>query len=92
MGEKPPTVHNPERILIRLQKESPKMPKIPFFSKHPDTATDPICKMDVDVSNPNGGTHEHEGDTYYFCSPGCRVAFSKEPAKYLDPDYEGMHM
>ncbi len=49
-------------------------------------------KMDVDVSNPNGGTHEHDGETYYFCAPGCRVAFSKEPAKYLDPNFEGMHM
>ena len=68
------------------------MPKIPFFSKHPDTAIDPVCKMDVDTSNPNGGTHDHDGETYYFCGAGCRVAFSKEPAKYLDPNFEGMHM
>lgn len=73
-------------------KEIQKMPRIPFFSKHPDTATDPVCKMDVDTSNPNGGTHEHEGETYYFCGAGCRVAFSKEPEKYLDPNFEGMPM
>jgi Cu+-exporting ATPase len=48
--------------------------------------------MDVDTSNPNGGTHDHDGETYYFCGAGCRVAFSKEPAKYLDPNFEGMHM
>ena len=68
------------------------MPKIPFFNKHPDTAVDPVCKMDVDMGNPNGGTHEHNSETYYFCGAGCRVAFSKEPAKYLDPNFEGMPM
>ena len=52
------------------------MPRIPFFSKHPDTATDPVCEMDVDTSSPNGGTHEHDGETYYFCGAGCRVAFT----------------
>ena len=58
--------------------------RIPFFGRgKADTAVDPVCKMDVDVKNPSGGTHEHEGETYYFCGPGCRVAFSKEPVAYL---------
>ena len=47
------------------------------------TAIDPICKMDVDTGNPPGGQSEHEGTTYYFCAPGCKVAFDKEPEKYL---------
>ena len=47
------------------------------------TAIDPICKMDVDTDNPTGGQSEHDGTTYYFCAPGCRVAFDKEPEKYL---------
>ena len=33
------------------------------------TATDPICLMQVDTENPNGGTSEFEGQTYYFCAP-----------------------
>jgi Cu+-exporting ATPase len=58
--------------------------RIPLFGRgKADTAVDPVCKMDVDVKNPSGGTHEHEGQTYYFCGPGCRVAFSKEPRAYL---------
>ena len=57
--------------------------KIPLFSKKPDMAEDPVCHMQVDKSNPNGGTAEHEGVTYYFCGPGCRVAFQKEPQAYL---------
>ena len=54
------------------------------------TAIDPICKMEVDTDNPAGGTSEHEGTTYYFCAPGCRVAFGKDPEKYLSDDWEGM--
>ncbi len=68
------------------------MPRIPFFSKNPDIATDPVCKMDVDMNNPNGGSQDHNGETYYFCAPGCRVAFSNEPEKYLDPNFKGMQM
>ena len=44
---------------------------------------DPVCGMKVSIDNPPGGTHEHQGETYYFCAPGCRVAFSKEPEAYL---------
>lgn len=39
--------------------------------------------MQVDTSKPGGGTAEHAGKKYYFCGPGCRVAFEKEPAAYL---------
>ena len=48
-----------------------------------DTAVDPICKMTVVKANPPGGTAAHEGETYYFCSAGCREAFVASPAQYL---------
>ena len=48
------------------------------------TAVDPICKMDVDTESPPGGCSDHNGTTYYFCAPGCKVAFDKEPERYLD--------
>ncbi len=48
-----------------------------------DTAKDPVCHMDVDKKKPGGGTHDYNGTTYYFCGPGCRVAFSKDPEGYL---------
>lgn len=54
-----------------------------LFSKKQEFATDPVCHMQVDTSNPPGGTAEYEGTTYYFCGPGCRVAFQKEPQAYL---------
>jgi Cu+-exporting ATPase len=46
------------------------------------TAKDPVCAMDVDTANPPGGTAVYAGQTYYFCSNGCRTAFEKDPAKF----------
>lgn len=57
--------------------------KIPFFSKKSGQDEDPVCHMSVDTSNPPGGTAVHHDKTYYFCGPGCRVAFEKEPGAYL---------
>ena len=52
------------------------------------TAVDPICQMDVDTANPPGGKSEYQGTEYYFCAPGCKVAFDREPQKYLSGDAE----
>jgi xanthine dehydrogenase accessory factor len=38
------------------------------------TATDPICGMQVDIATAKW-TAEKDGQTYYFCAPGCRRAF-----------------
>ena len=54
-----------------------------IFGKPGDTAIDPVCKMTVEKANPPGGTAEHEGETYYFCSPGCREAFLGGPKQFL---------
>ena len=54
-----------------------------IFDKPGDTAVDPICKMTVAKANPPGGTAEHEDKTYYFCAPGCRETFLKDPAKWV---------
>ena len=53
-----------------------------LFSRR-ETAEDPVCHMTVDVGKAPGGMYEHAGQTYYFCGPGCRVAFSKEPEAYI---------
>ncbi len=47
------------------------------------TPIDPICRMAVDTDSPPGGLSEYQGTTYYFCSPGCKVAFDQKPEKYL---------
>ena len=45
-------------------------------------AKDPVCGMDVDERTA-AATAEYQGKTYYFCAPGCKKAFEKEPEKYL---------
>ncbi len=62
-----------------------------IFGKPGDTTIDPVCKMTVEKANPSGGTAEHEGETYYFCSAGCNAAFVAEPAKFLADDGEEDH-
>ena len=47
------------------------------------TAIDPICQMKVDTDNPPGGSSEYQGTTYYFCAPGCKVAFEQHPESHL---------
>ena len=57
-----------------------------IFGKPGGTAVDPVCKMTVSKASPGGGSAEHEGETYYFCGPGCREAFVADPARYLASD------
>lgn len=53
-------------------------------------ASDPVCGMDVQAESTAEQT-QHDGATFYFCSPGCRNAFAATPNKYLDPAYAGQH-
>jgi len=43
---------------------------------------DPVCGMMV-VEGKQAATSEYKGKTYYFCARGCKVAFDKDPEKYL---------
>jgi YHS domain-containing protein len=45
-------------------------------------AKDPICGMDVDPANPPGGKTVYRGTTYYFCGPGCKETFDKDPERH----------
>ena len=45
-------------------------------------AIDPVCGMGVEEHGA-AHTHVYRGRTYYFCSPGCRTAFQKDPAGSL---------
>ena len=50
-------------------------------------AKDPVCGMDVDEKTAQHKS-EYQGQTYYFCAPGCKRAFEADPTKYLDPNYK----
>ena len=51
------------------------------------TATDPVCGMSVDMAKAKaaGRTSAHGGRTYYFCAPGCKETFDKDPAAHAKP-------
>ncbi|MFO1112103.1 MAG: heavy metal translocating P-type ATPase [Bradyrhizobium sp.] len=44
---------------------------------------DPVCGMTVDPAT-SKHRFEHRGETFHFCSAGCRTKFAADPAKYLN--------
>lgn len=52
-------------------------------------AKDPVCGMEVEPGKA-AATSEHQGQTYYFCSPMCKTKFEQNPGKYLGKE-EGGH-
>src|SRR5256886_4474225 len=45
---------------------------------------DPVCGMSIDPQRA-AGSFEHNGQTYFFCSLGCREKFKVDPERYLAP-------
>ncbi|OAF00789.1 haloacid dehalogenase [Bradyrhizobium centrolobii] len=43
---------------------------------------DPVCGMTVDPAT-SKHRFQHHGETFHFCSAGCRTKFAADPAKYL---------
>ncbi len=46
---------------------------------------DPVCGMSVDPKTAKGGASTFDGQTYYFCSPKCKLKFDQNPSQYLSP-------
>jgi Cu+-exporting ATPase len=61
-----------------LHKETPAEAKT-----EPVKVKDPVCGMMVNPATAKGGSHEHQGVTYYFCNPRCNERFKGDPEKYL---------
>src|SRR5512146_2605223 len=55
-----------------------------------NTGMDPVCGMDIEPDTA-AGKSEYKGQTYYFCSPGCKRSFDKDPEKYLITDAQASH-
>ncbi len=57
-------------------------------------AKDPVCGMDVDPKTA-AAKAEYKGETYYFCDPGCKATFEKNPEKFVAAhvhhEHHGMH-
>ncbi len=45
-------------------------------------AKDLVCGMEVDPKKA-AAKSDYKGQTYYFCAPGCKRAFDREPDKFL---------
>ena len=54
----------------------------PTTDEPPAEATDPVCGMQVEIPAARH-TSEYGGERYFFCGPGCKRTFEKEPEKYV---------
>ena len=48
-----------------------------------NAVTDPVCRMEVYPGRTRLATI-HQGQSYWFCSEDCRLAFEMNPRKYLN--------
>lgn len=46
---------------------------------------DLVCDMDVDPqeAEARGLVSEYQGQRYYFCGPGCKKAFDRNPEEFV---------
>ena len=47
---------------------------------------DPVCGMQVDENKAQQSNYQ--GKSYYFCSPGCKEKFDREPQRYAGSQEE----
>jgi len=66
--------------LVQLRAAGALVPKRVTAVAAPKTAIDPVCGMTVSV---DGRPFEYDGTKFYFCGPGCRDSFAKDPVAYL---------
>jgi Cu+-exporting ATPase len=52
-----------------------------------ETLTDPVCGMEVTYESAQARS-QYEGQTYYFCSMGCKETFDKDPEHYITHEHE----
>src|SRR5437868_6722279 len=50
---------------------------------HQQAVLDPVCGMRVDPAT-SKHRFDHQGESFHFCSAGCRTKFAADPAKHLD--------
>jgi YHS domain-containing protein len=51
-------------------------------------ARDPVCGMMVDTVTAQHKS-EYKGKTYYFCAPGCKATFDRNPEQYVSQEPAG---
>lgn len=72
-----------ELVALKAKGEfSPSSPAARATAPENETAFDLVCGMTV-AADDSSRPYVYEGTTYYFCAPGCRTAFEKDPHKYI---------
>src|SRR5687767_7092355 len=51
------------------------------MSPTPSKDIDTVCRMNIDPRDA-AGEHVYQGQTYFFCNPGCLAKFKADPGKY----------
>ena len=64
----------PARVMSPADGRSPSL-------REDQMEKDVVCGMQVDPAKAAGKT-EHNGKTYYFCSPSCKRKFDANPSQY----------
>jgi len=68
--------------IVQVSRRAPVELPAPFVTAAPVEAKDLVCGMMVEIAGARHTT-QHDHQTYYFCSAGCKRSFEKEPEKYL---------
>lgn len=71
-----------ELVQMRAAGELSQVPSASRAIVEPEDVLDLVCGMTI-AAVPANRPLEHEGVTYYFCAPGCRVAFVKDPESFI---------
>ena len=71
-----------ELVALKAKGEFAASPGELQSASAPLTAIDLVCGMTV-TADESSRPYEYEGTTYYFCAPGCRAAFEREPEKFI---------
>ncbi|MEU8631820.1 XdhC family protein [Amycolatopsis sp. NPDC048633] len=70
-----------ELVAFRASREPAAPPPVP--ARPAEAVVDPVCGMTVERI---GEPVEHDGTAYFFCCPGCRDAFRRDPEAYARKD------
>ena len=71
-----------ELVKLRAAGEFAKVKKIESKVSEVHEVIDPVCGMSV-LAEKSNRPFEYQGNTFYFCAPGCRTSFEKNPTTYL---------
>jgi len=77
-----------EPALAGHLSHSPVIAATPGGQMEKQSAIDPVCGMSVDPAHAEYRSFQ-KGNTYYFCSGGCKETFDKDPAKFIAREQAG---